>query len=67
MGPNLLSLNPYADLGNPLTLTSTRAQAHCPQLLKVVQEAVRAQSETAYSQCIILSGKYSLTMHRTLR
>ncbi|XP_046994484.1 myosin-I heavy chain [Schistocerca americana] len=56
VGPILLSVNPYHDVGNPLTLTSTRGIAMSPKLLKVVQEAVRQQSETGYPQAIILSG-----------
>lgn len=56
MGPILLSVNPYSDVGNPLTLTSTRGIALSPKLLRVVQEAVRQQSETGYPQAIILSG-----------
>ncbi|XP_043652331.1 unconventional myosin-Vc isoform X1 [Drosophila teissieri] len=56
VGPILLSINPYLDVGNPLTLTSTRAMPLAPQLQKIVQEAVRQQSETGYPQAIILSG-----------
>ncbi|GAB6022561.1 Myosin 10A, isoform D, variant 2 [Chamberlinius hualienensis] len=50
-------MNPYQDLGNPLTLTSAHGSAQCPQLLRVVHEAVRQQSETGYPQAIILSGE----------
>ncbi|XP_034099919.1 unconventional myosin-Ia isoform X2 [Drosophila albomicans] len=56
VGPILLSINPYLDVGNPLTLTSTRDLPLAPQLQKIVQEAVRQQSETGYPQAIILSG-----------
>ncbi|XP_068140708.1 unconventional myosin-Vb [Drosophila tropicalis] len=56
VGGILLSINPYLDVGNPLTLTSTRAMPLAPQLQKIVQEAVRQQSETGYPQAIILSG-----------
>ncbi|KAI4484047.1 hypothetical protein M0804_007503 [Polistes exclamans] len=56
VGPILVSINPYTDVGNPLTLTSTRAVPLAPQLNRVVQEAVRQQSETGYPQAIILSG-----------
>ncbi|KAH8410552.1 hypothetical protein KR009_001327, partial [Drosophila setifemur] len=56
VGPILLSINPYLDVGNSLTLTSTRALPLAPQLQKIVQEAVRQQSETGYPQAIILSG-----------
>ena len=57
VGPILLSVNPYNDVGNPLTLTSTRGVMLGPKLLRVVQEAVRQQSETGYPQAIILSGE----------
>lgn len=57
VGPILLSVNPYNDVGNPLTLTSTRGVPLSPKLLRVVQEAVRQQSETGYPQAIILSGQ----------
>ena len=50
-------MNPYNDVGNPLTLTSTRGVMLGPKLLRVVQEAVRQQSETGYPQAIILSGE----------
>ncbi|XP_046478520.1 unconventional myosin-Va isoform X1 [Neodiprion pinetum] len=56
VGPILVSINPYHDVGNPLTLTSTRTIPLAPQLNRVVQEAVRQQSETGYPQAIILSG-----------
>ncbi|XP_030768013.1 unconventional myosin-IXa isoform X2 [Sitophilus oryzae] len=56
VGPILLCLNPYKDVGNPLTLNSTRSLPLSSQLNKVVQEAVRQQSETGYPQAIILSG-----------
>lgn len=56
VGPILLCVNPYRDVGNPLTLSSTRNLTLSPQLNKVVQEAVRQQSETGYPQAIILSG-----------
>ncbi|RZF39453.1 hypothetical protein LSTR_LSTR000974 [Laodelphax striatellus] len=56
VGPILLSVNPYKDVGNPLTLTSTRGIQLSPKLLRVVQEAVRQQSESGYPQAIILSG-----------
>lgn len=56
VGPILLCVNPYRDVGNPLTLSSTRGLPLSNQLNKVVQEAVRQQSETGYPQAIILSG-----------
>jgi dachs protein len=51
-----LAFNPYNDVGNALTLSSTRNIVQKPQLVRVVQEAVRQQSETGYPQAIILSG-----------
>ncbi|XP_058819970.1 myosin-I heavy chain isoform X2 [Topomyia yanbarensis] len=56
VGPILLAVNPYHDVGNPLTLSSTRSVPLAPQLRKIVQEAVRQQAETGYPQAIILSG-----------
>ncbi|XP_059474845.1 unconventional myosin-IXa isoform X2 [Neocloeon triangulifer] len=56
IGPILLSVNPYNDVGNPLTLSSTRGIPLNPKLVRVVQDAVRQQSETGYPQAIILSG-----------
>ncbi|XP_055682418.1 unconventional myosin-IXb isoform X2 [Lutzomyia longipalpis] len=56
VGPILLSVNPYHDVGNPLTLSSTRSLPLAPQMSRVVQEAVRQQAETGYPQAIILSG-----------
>lgn len=43
-------------MGNPLTLSSTRSITMAPQLVRIVQEAVRQQAETGYPQAIILSG-----------
>uniref|UniRef100_A0A8D8VKQ4 Myosin-I heavy chain n=1 Tax=Cacopsylla melanoneura TaxID=428564 RepID=A0A8D8VKQ4_9HEMI len=56
IGPILLSVNPYKDVGNALTLNSMRSVALNDKLLRVVQDAVRQQSETGYPQAIILSG-----------
>uniref|UniRef100_A0A0A9W116 Unconventional myosin-Va n=1 Tax=Lygus hesperus TaxID=30085 RepID=A0A0A9W116_LYGHE len=56
VGPILVSVNGYTDVGNPLTLSSTRKVPLNPKLLRVVQEAVRHQSESGYPQAIILSG-----------
>jgi dachs len=58
VGPILLSINPYQDLGNPLTLSSTRSISMSPQLTRIVQETVRQQAETGYPQAIILSGEF---------
>ena len=57
VGPILISVNPYADNKNPLTLTSMRSVSLDAKLLKVVEDAVRQQSETGYQQAIILSGE----------
>ncbi|XP_064477928.1 myosin-I heavy chain-like [Ornithodoros turicata] len=58
VGPILVCVNPYQDVGNPLTLSSaSAAAARCPQLRHVVQEAARQQSDTGYPQAIILSGE----------
>jgi dachs len=51
-----LCINSYQDLGNPLTLSSTRSRTIPPQLARIVSEAVRQQAETGYPQAIILSG-----------
>ncbi|XP_014228252.2 unconventional myosin-IXb [Trichogramma pretiosum] len=56
VGPILVCLNPYTNVGNPLTLTSTRTVPLSPHLNRVVGEAVRQQSETGYPQAVILSG-----------
>lgn len=57
VGPIVLSVNPFRDVGNPLTLSSTKeAASRCPELDRVVQEAVRMQSESGYPQAIIVSG-----------
>jgi len=57
VGPILLSMNPYTDVGNPITIKSTREAAYeSPDLLKVAQKAVRIQGDTGYPQAIILSG-----------
>lgn len=65
MGPILLCVNPYRDVGNPLTLSSTRSLALSSQLNRVVQEAVRQQSETGYPQAIILSGGHTCVVRGT--
>lgn len=57
VGPILVSVNAFQDVGNPLTLRSAHASSRCPQLLQVVQEAARQQAETGYPQAIILSGE----------
>ena len=57
VGPILLSINPYNDVGNPITLNSTRdAAREAEDFYRVAQEAIRVQGETGYSQAIILSG-----------
>lgn len=57
MGPIVLSVNSYANVGNPLTLESTKeASDNCPELRKVAEEAIRLQTESGYPQAIIVSG-----------
>lgn len=56
IGPILLALNPYTNVGNPLTLSSTRVLPLASQLERVVSDAVRQQADTGYPQAIILSG-----------
>ncbi len=59
VGPIVLSVNPYRNVGNPLTLSSTRQAAHSENsaaLGRVVQEAIRLQSESGYPQAVIVSG-----------
>ena len=67
VGPIVLSVNPYRDVGNPLTLTSTKeaASSGCPELSKVVQEAVRMQSESGYPQ-VYCVGAYSYLLLTTM-
>ncbi len=50
IGPIVLSMNPYRDVGNPLTLASTRGCQRSPELTKVVQEVIRLQGESGYPQ-----------------
>ena len=52
IGPIVLSVNSFREIGNPLTLTSTQ-EVTCPELAKVVEEAVRLQNESGYPQTII--------------
>ena len=56
IGPIVLSVNSFREIGNPLTLTSTQ-EVTCPELAKVVEEAVRLQNESGYPQTII--GEYT--------
>merc|ERR1719225_7238 len=57
VGPIVLSVNSYSNVGNPLTLQSTKeASDNCPELKKVAQEAIRLQNESGYPQAIIVSG-----------
>lgn len=54
IGPVLLSLNSLEKVGNTLTLSSVQQEtARSAHLLRVVQDAVRQQSETGYPQAII--------------
>ena len=53
----MISINPYNDVGNPITLNSTKdASKQANAFYKVAQEAIKVQGETGYSQAIILSG-----------
>ncbi|VVC29843.1 Hypothetical protein CINCED_3A016888 [Cinara cedri] len=56
VGPILLCMNSYKDVGNPMTLTSMRGAALDFKLHKVILDAVRQQTESGYPQAIILSG-----------
>ena len=57
VGPIVLSVNSYSNVGNPLTLESTKdASDNCPELRKVAEEAIRLQTESGYPQTIIVSG-----------
>jgi len=49
-------------VGNPLTLSSTRGIPLNAKLVRVVQDAVRQQSETGYPQAIILSGEHLINL-----
>lgn len=63
IGPILISVNPYTDTGNPLTLTGARA-AHRVELARLVRDAVRQQADTGYPQAIILSGTCATENYR---
>ena len=52
----MISVNPFRDVGNALTLSSTRHCPKSPELTKVVREVVRLQGESGYPQAIIISG-----------
>ncbi|XP_025419111.1 myosin-G heavy chain isoform X2 [Sipha flava] len=56
VGPILLCMNSYKDVGNPMTLTSMRGATLDFKLHKVILDAVRQQTESGYPQAIILSG-----------
>ncbi|XP_050421871.1 unconventional myosin-IXAa isoform X2 [Adelges cooleyi] len=56
VGPILLCMNSYRDVGNPMTLTSMRGATLDLKLHRVVLDAVRQQTESGYPQAIILSG-----------
>lgn len=57
VGPILLCMNSYKDVGNSMTLTSMRGATLDLKLHKVILDAVRQQTESGYPQAIILSGK----------
>lgn len=56
VGPIVVSMNPYRDVGNPLTLASTKSACAAgtgqgpDAIQKVVQEVLRLQGETGYPQ-----------------
>lgn len=57
VGPILLAVNPYCNVGNPLNLESTKDNSEEGiELKKVAEEAVRLQTESGYPQAIIVSG-----------
>ena len=56
VGPIVISVNPFRDVGNALTLNSTRHCPKSPELTRVVREVVRLQGESGYPQAIIISG-----------
>ncbi|XP_070580651.1 unconventional myosin-X-like isoform X2 [Ptychodera flava] len=57
IGPILLSMNAYK--GDPHAMDNALLQPadHNPYLLNIVKEAVRLQTETGYSQAMVLSGE----------
>lgn len=57
VGPIVLSVNSHRDIGNPLNLTSVTSASESPELGKMVNEALRLQSDTKYPQAIIVSGR----------
>ncbi|GAB6025930.1 Myosin 10A, isoform D, variant 3 [Chamberlinius hualienensis] len=57
VGPILLSINPYHDLGSHTTLTRTNNLASNSQIVQFVNEVHVQQSETGCPQTIILSGE----------
>ena len=45
VGPILIHVNPYTDVGNPITLSSTAEAAKTSsQLMRVAEEAIRSPS-----------------------
>ena len=52
----MISVNPFRDVGNALTLSSTRHCHKSAELTRVVREVVRLQGESGYPQAIIISG-----------
>jgi hypothetical protein len=45
VGPILIHVNPYTDVGNPITLSSTaEAAKNSSQLMRVAEEAIRSVS-----------------------
>ncbi|XP_077979493.1 uncharacterized protein LOC144434854 [Glandiceps talaboti] len=57
IGPIMLSVNPYKDATHAMDSVLQQPGDRNPYLLNVVKEAVRLQTETGYSQAIVLSGE----------
>jgi hypothetical protein len=59
VGPILIHVNPYTDVGNPITLSSTaEAAKNSSQLMRVAEEAIRSVSTQCTLSCrtlIVLS------------
>ncbi len=56
MGPILIHVNPYTDVGNPITLSSTaEAAKNSSQLMRVAEEAIRSVSTLSCRTLLVLS------------
>lgn len=57
IGPVLVSVNPYTDTHNPLTLSAaTGGTGPADTLAALVRDAVRQQADSGYPQAIVLAG-----------